>query len=47
MDESEFAVITTADTLKEHIESIHSGVRYSCYKCEYTLSAPANLKMHI
>ena len=39
---------TTVDkrTLKEHIESIHDGVRYPCDECEYQATRPSNLRKH-
>ena len=35
-----------AGHLKEHVESIHEGVRYSCDQCDYRATTKGNLKRH-
>ena len=44
------SVITTHQKkshLKEHVGTIHEGVRYSCVQCDYQASKKYNLKTHV
>ena len=45
-DTCEFAA-TTANDLKQHLESKHDGSRYPCDKCEYAATRAGNPKRHI
>ena len=38
--------VNCAGHLKEHVESIHEGVRYSCDQCDYRATTKGNLKRH-
>ena len=35
-----------AGRLKEHVESIHEGVRYPCDQCDYKATDKGHLKRH-
>ena len=35
-----------AGSLKEHVESIHEGVRYPCDQCDYRATTKGNKKSH-
>ena len=37
--------VTTAGSLKRHIEVTHEGVRYPCDKCEYAATTASYQKM--
>ena len=38
--------VNFAGSLKEHVESIHEGVRYPCDQCDYKATQKGSLKRH-
>ena len=38
---------TVKSSLKNHIDSVHDGIKFKCSQCEHQASQKSNLKIHI